>query len=241
LSGVGLAQFGEFGFVLTRLAQSNGVIEERQAAPLLAAGILSMFLTPLLARWAPHVRAGERLLAVLERVIGVRGIDEPDPGHAAISGHVIVVGFGLAGRYATKALLDAQVPVLALELNANNVKRGREAGLPVYYGDATSEEALRHARLDQARLVVLLMNDPQGAQRIVDTIRRTASHVPLLMRTRYLLERPNLIALGASEVVVEEVEGTLEIITRMLAALEVPEAQIESQLGQVRRATAGAS
>lgn len=241
LSGVGLAQFGEFGFVLTRLAQSNHVIEEHQAAPLLAAGILSMFLTPLLARWAPHVRAGERLLAVLERMIGVRGIDEPEPGHAALSGHVIVVGFGLAGRNATQALMAAEIPVLALELNANNVRNGRDLGLPVYYGDATSEEALRHARLEQARLVVLLMNDPQGAQRIVDTIRRTASHVPLLMRTRYLLDRPRLLALGATEVVVEEVEGTLEIITRMLSTLQVPVAQIDVQLTQVRRSTSGSA
>lgn len=241
LAGVGLAQFGEFGFVLTRLAESNGVIDEPQAAPLLAAGILSMFLTPLFARWAPHVRAGERLLAALERVIGVQGIDEPDPGHAAISGHVIVVGFGLAGRFATQSLMTAQIPVIALELNANNVKKGREAGLPVYYGDATSEEALRHARLDQARLVVLLMNDPQGAQRIVDTIRRTASHVPLLMRTRYLLERPRLLALGASEVVVEEVEGSLEIITRMLDTLQVPREQIDAEVAHVRSATASTS
>src|SRR5690606_35776603 len=105
------------------LAESNGVIDEPQAAPLLAAGILSMFLTPLFARWAPHVRAGERLLAALERVIGVQGIDEPDPGHVAISGHVIVVGFGLAGRFATQSLMTAQIPAIALELNANNVRK----------------------------------------------------------------------------------------------------------------------
>ncbi len=237
LSGVGLAQFGEFGFVLTRLAQSNGVIEEAQAAPLLAAGISSMFLTPLLARWAPHVTAGEKILAALGRVIGVRSIDEPEPGHDAIDGHVIVVGFGLAGRFATESLIEAKIPVLTLELNANNVRVGRELGLPVYYGDATSEEALRHARLPSARLVVLLMNDPQGAQRIVDTIRRIAPQVPLLMRTRYLLERPRLLKLGATEVVIEEVEGALEVIRRMLSTLKVEGPQAEAQLEHVRAAT----
>src|SRR5687768_15738674 len=76
LAGVGLAQFGEFGFVLTRLAQSHGVIDEDATAPLLAAGIGSMFLTPLLVRAAPHITAGERLLAPLEKLIGVRSIDE---------------------------------------------------------------------------------------------------------------------------------------------------------------------
>ena len=50
-----------------------------------------------------------------------------------------------------------------LELNADNVRRGKALGLPVYYGDATSEEALGHAHLASARLLVLLMNDPQAA------------------------------------------------------------------------------
>ena len=75
LAGVGLAQFSEFGFVLTRLAQSSGLIDDAAAQPLLAAGILSMFITPILVRAAPHVTAGERLLAPLERLIGVRSID----------------------------------------------------------------------------------------------------------------------------------------------------------------------
>ncbi len=79
----GLAQFGEFGFVLTRLARARAASStaERESKPLLAAGIASMFLTPLLVRAAPHITAGERLLAPLERLIGVRSIDEADEGH----------------------------------------------------------------------------------------------------------------------------------------------------------------
>ncbi|HET9933851.1 MAG TPA: cation:proton antiporter, partial [Polyangiaceae bacterium] len=197
LAGVGLAQFGEFGFVLTRLAQSSGVIDEASAAPLLAAGIGSMFLTPLLVRAAPHVTAGERLLGPLERLIGVRGIDEvdeEDAAHSRISGHVVIVGFGLAGKFAARVLQETRTPFVVLELNADSVRRGKESGLPVYYADATSEEALRHAHVEHARLVVLLMNDPQAAARVVDTVRRVAPSVPILMRTRYMLEREALFA-----------------------------------------------
>ena len=81
LAGVGLAQFGEFGFVLARLGESQRRgRRRRRSRPLLAAGIASMFLTPLLVRVAPHITAGERLLAPLERLIGVRSIDEADDG-----------------------------------------------------------------------------------------------------------------------------------------------------------------
>ncbi len=234
LAGVGLAQFGEFGFVLTRLAKSSNVIDDATAGPLLAAGIASMFLTPLLVRAAPHITAGERLLAPLERLIGVRSIDEADVDPKSLEGHVLIVGFGLAGRVAGKALRACGAPFVVLELNADNVRAGKAMGLPVYYGDATSEEALRHAHVESARLVVLIMNDPQAAQRIVDTVRRVAPRVPVLARTHYLLERGGLIKLGASDVIAEEVEGAIAIVTRILGTIEIPRDAIDAKIQDVR-------
>jgi CPA2 family monovalent cation:H+ antiporter-2 len=236
LAGVGLAQFGEFGFVLARLAQSNGVVDEAAVSPLLAAGIASMFLTPLFVRAAPHITAGERLLAPLERLIGVRSIDEADETRK-LENHVVVVGFGVAGLLAARSLAAASAPFVVLELNADNVRRGKELGLPVYYGDATSEEALGHAHLPEARLVVLLMNDQQAAQRVVDTLRRLAPQVPVLMRTRYLAEREGLMKMGARDVVAEEVEGAVEVIARLLRAIEVPRNVIDETIQGIRSET----
>jgi CPA2 family monovalent cation:H+ antiporter-2 len=237
LAGVGLAQFGEFGFVLTRLAEKNGLVDQAAVAPLFAAGIGSMFLTPLLVRAAPHITAGERLLAPLERVLGVKGIDEADEQTEKLQDHVVIVGFGLAGHFAATTLRDSGAPFVVLELNADNVRKGKALGLPVYYGDATSEEALQHAHIASARLVVLLMNDPSAAQRVVDTLKRVAKGVPVLMRTHYLLERDALLNVGAKDVVAEEVEGAVEIISRMLRTLEVPRNVIDERIRDVRSAT----
>jgi CPA2 family monovalent cation:H+ antiporter-2 len=237
LAGVGLAQFGEFGFVIARLGAEHQVVTADAMQPLLAAGIASMFLTPLLIRIAPHITAGERLLAPLERRIGVRSITSSDAEAAALAAHVVVVGYGVAGQNVARTLLACEIPFVVLELNAENVRRGKAEGLPVYYADATSVEALGHARLADARLLVLLMNDPLAAQRVVDTARRVAPRVPMLMRTRYLLERAPLLALGAHDVVAEEVEGAVEIIVRMLRLLEVPRNVIDARLEVVRAAT----
>jgi monovalent cation:H+ antiporter-2, CPA2 family len=236
LAGVGLAQFGEFGFVLTRLAEQSGVVDVRATGPLLAAGILSMFLTPLLVRAAPHVTAGERLLAPLERLLGVRSIDEADQG-VTLEDHVVLVGFGVAGRLSAKALGRSGVRCVVLELNAENVRAGRAMGLPIFYGDATSEEALHHAHVDKARLVVLLMNDPAAARRVVDTLRRIAPEIPVLMRAHYHREREGLLALGAREVVSEEVEGAMEILSRLLRSVEIPRNTIERRIAEARRDT----
>jgi CPA2 family monovalent cation:H+ antiporter-2 len=237
LAGVGLAQFGEFGFVLTRLAKQSNVIDEHSTAPLLAAGIISMFVTPLLVRAAPHIRAGERLLAPLERLLGVRSIDDADQETEVLRDHVVIVGFGLAGRYAAESLRQCGRDFVVLELNAENVRKGRELDLPVYYGDATSEEALRHAHIEHASLVVLLMNDPPAALRIVDTLRRVSPATPVLMRTKYLSEREILVSLGAHDVVAEEVEGAVEVISRMLRRIEIPRNVIDDRVHEVRAET----
>lgn len=237
LAGVGLAQFGEFGFVLAKLGEASGVVSARDLQPLLAAGIASMFLTPLLVRAAPHVTAGERLLAPLERLLGAKAVDEVDDGQTRVHNQVVIVGYGVAGRLASQALSASGVSFMVLELNAETVRTARGQGLPVYYGDATSEEALGHAHLAEARLLILLMNDPQAAQRVVDTAKRVAPHVPILMRTRYLTEREMLIKIGARDVVAEEVEGAVEVIARMFRWLETPRNVIDERIKTLRAET----
>lgn len=238
LAGVGLAQFGEFGFVLTQLGESSKLVTRAEMSPLLAAGILSMFLTPLLVRMAPHVTAGERLLGPLARLLGVRTIDEVTPDQALkLSGHVVIVGFGVAGRLVAKALSSSGVSYVVLELNADAVRAARSTGEHIFYADATSEEALHHAHLERARALVLLMNDPQAAARVVSTAKRVAPNLPLLMRARYLLEKPTLVAQGATDVVAEEVEGAVEMIARVLRSLDVPRNDIDSRIRDARHST----
>jgi len=78
----------------------------------------------------------------LERLIGVRPINEAPAGARPLEQHVVIVGFGLAGRFAARSLAACSVPYVVLELNSETVRNARAQGLPVYYGDATSEEAL---------------------------------------------------------------------------------------------------
>lgn len=241
LAGVGLAQFGEFGFVLVKLGETAGVIDAESARQLLAAGILSMFLTPALVGIAPHITAGERLLAPLARLLGARSIYEADAeagaNHRAVKDHVVIVGYGVAGRLVAEALRRAQLPYVVLELNAEVVRQARATGAPVYYADATSLEALGHAHLGDAKALVLLMNDPSAAQRVTDSARRIAPTVPILTRARYLGERDYLLRIGATDVVAEEVEGGVEMLARLLRRLSVSRSVFITCLREARAAT----
>lgn len=230
LAGVGLAQFGEFGFVLIRLGTKAGVVNTEQTAPLLCAGIASMFLTPLMVYRAPHITAGERLLQPLAKLLGARSIDEDDALQPDPEQHVVLIGYGLAGKMVARSLKNLGIGHIILELNASNVREGQLNGDPVRYADATSLEALGHAHIEQAKAAVILINDPQATTRVVQTIRSVTPQLPIFVRTHYLREAEDLMGHGATDVVAEELEGGAEILARMLRAFALDPAQVHAEL-----------
>ena len=243
LAGVGLGQFGEFGFVLANLGEKAGVVDQQVLGPLMAAGISSMFVSPVLMRLAPAMTWAERAFSKLERLVfrshrpaGSAG-DDGEAQVGSLQNHVLLVGFGVAGRIAASLLKNSNVPYAILEISFEGVKRGRAESHPIHYGDATNAETLEHFHLAQARALVLLINDPAGAQRVLDTARRLAPKVPILLRARYLDEKEGLMAMGATDVVAEEVEGSVEVAARLLRWCDVPRNQIDARLREVREAT----
>ncbi len=234
LAGVGLAQFGEFGFVLVRLATQEGVVTDEAVAPLLNAGIISMFLTPLLVHKAPHITAGERVLDPLAKLLRARGADEMEQSTADVSGHVVVIGYGVAGNLVAASLKNQGIEHIILELNSNNVNVGRERGDPIFYADATSAEALGHAHVERARAVVIMINDTQATERVVEVVRRLVPDVPIFVRTQFLGRTDEFVRLGATNVVASEVEGGLEVLARVLRSLEIPRNVIQTEISKAR-------
>ena len=230
-AGVYLAQFGEFGFVLLTLAASEGLLGPADVRLLVTAGVFSMVLSRLAMSLAGEMHAGEALLRPLERLLRVRGIDEPRPEDAALSGHVLVVGYGVAGGLVTRSLRSIGPPYVVLELDAQRVRDAREHGAPVYYGDITSREVIGHARVEAARALILLINDPAAVRRAIAAVREACPEVPILVRTHYVGDRDDLLRLGATEVVCEELEGGTEISGHLLRTLGVDRPAIRWHIG----------
>jgi CPA2 family monovalent cation:H+ antiporter-2 len=230
LAGVGLAQFGEFGFVILRLGIHKNLVTAAAVSPVLCAGIISMFLTPLLIYRAPHVTAGEKLLGPLAKLLKVQSIEEVDTSGAKHRDHVIIIGYGLAGRMVARSLAQVGLDHIVLELNADNVRQARSRREPVYYADATSAEALTHSHVQTARAVAIVINDPQAAYRVIATVRRLNPTVPIFLRTHYLAEGKALREVGATDIVAEEVEGGAEVLNRLLRRLDIPEDVVHAQM-----------
>ncbi|MBN2083254.1 cation:proton antiporter [bacterium] len=208
LFGLGLAQFGEFGYLLLQAGKSppleSSLLSVDTSAILLAAGLISMFLTPLILAFSPHLSAGMALLRPMEKLLRVRGIDDPDECHSCLNGHVILAGLGPAGRMLLAALQAAAVPFLVLEMNSETVRRFRAKGVPVYYGDITSREALEHASLATAAAVIISFRDRSTVARAIAVINRLAPHVDLIVRAPFASQIAPLQQQGVTAVVVDE-------------------------------------
>mgnify|MGYP001370095924 CR=1 FL=1 len=239
VAGFGLAQFGEFGFVLLNTAASLETPlfdAQGEGRWLWAAALITMFVTPLVLRFSPQLAAGARLLRPLERLLGVRDMDE---GKAAehIQGHIVIAGYGVSGRMIASALKVVGVQYVILDMNAESVAEARKAGETAFYADVTSEEALHHAHAEHARAFVLTINDPGAAQRAIDTLKRVAPTVPLLVRARFVAEQAALMKQGATDVVSAELESAVEIMARVLRLMDVPRNVIDREVALVREQT----
>ena len=228
-SGIGLAQVGEFSFILGRAGVDAGLLPASMWQTMLGASIATMIATPSLLSVAPAVaswfRAGE----------GWHALGLAAGGIPPISGHVIVLGFGVGGRLVARAIRDLGVPYLILELNGATVTRAKADGERIFYGDATSPESLHAAQLDSAIAVVSLLSDPDAAERMVKTVRQLSPAIPIVVRTRYRLEAERLLALGATVAVAEELEASLEVVAQLLGRLHVAGNTIEALLDVFRR------
>ena len=229
-AALALSQVGEFSFVFGRSGVEAGLVSASDWQTLLAASIATMVVTPVVIGAAPGI---SRWLA------GDRSAPLETGAIPQLSGHVVVLGFGIGGQLVGRALTELGVRYLVLELNGSAVRTAREKGEPIFFGDATSPDALAAAGVERARAVVLVLSDPDASMLAVRTARTLSADVPIIARARYRKEADRLIAFGATMAVAEEFEASLEVLTQLLSRLHVPDDAVDVLLERFRRPTPG--
>jgi CPA2 family monovalent cation:H+ antiporter-2 len=151
-----------------------------------------------------------------------------------ISNHLIIIGYGINGSNLAKAARYSNIPYVVIELNAQLVKNTKAKKIPILYGDATQDHILEKVHLAKARAVVIAISDPAATRAIITNIRSVSQSVYLLVRTRYVRETNELLALGADDVIPEEFETSIQIFSRVLHNFLVPEDDIEHFVDSIR-------
>ena len=221
LAGFGLAQIGEFSFVLARQGAAAGVISARLEQAFLGAAILTMAATPFL------MRLGRRLAQV--------GAGAPGAGAVAeLRDHVLVIGFGVTGQAVARVLRETGMPFLAVDMVADVVEGGRRERMPVRFGDASRRGVLEEMGAERARAAVVAVGDPGATRRIVSQLRQANPTARILVRARRVGEIEELERLGADEAIPSEFETSIELLVRLLTHLGVPRHVVRVQESLIR-------
>jgi CPA2 family monovalent cation:H+ antiporter-2 len=218
-AGLSLCQMGEFSFVLLGVAGQAGLIEPVLQQRVIGASIATLLISPFLIRYAPTIAEtiAERL-----RHPGAAIPDAAEDDGAEPNSRVVVIGYGPAGQTLIRLLRSLDVPYIAVDTNPNAALTAADSGETVIYGDATRPQVLSHLRVWDARLVAVAISDPLATRRVVSRIHAMAPHTPILARTRYVREVDRLSSAGATTVVAEEFEGSIELVARALESFEFP-------------------
>jgi monovalent cation:proton antiporter-2 (CPA2) family protein len=175
LLAFGLAEVGEFAFVLIKLGTTEKVYSEAFAEPLMATVALSMALTPFLfialERWV--------LPAIAEPEA-----ERPQDEIAHADSPVVIAGYGRFGQMVGRILRANRIPVTILDLDPDMVAIVGRLGVKVYYGDASRTDLLHAAGCERAKLFVIAVDDKDEATKIAENVRHHYPHLKVLARAR---------------------------------------------------------
>jgi len=216
-----LAQSGEFALVLFSLAFQSELLSEILFQELLLVVLLSMLVTPLLADFAHR-------LIKKKKAGGESEADTP------VTAPIVLAGFGRVGRRIGEILTNAEKPFVALDVDAAIVERARGDGYPVFYGDVRKPEVLKAAGAREAQILIVTLDDCEAAEQIVMSFRRTHPEKNIYVRCQGLGQCRKLRELGATGVVSENVEASLELARISMMTAGVKHNQREAILADFR-------
>lgn len=226
-AGILLSQAGEFALVLFQGLHLQGIFPTSLYDLFTGIVVVTMALTPLLPLVITKVsslrlgKAKDTDSDTGSREIALAPETSTAP-EQKLSDHIIIVGFGIVGRAVAQAAEQIQIPYVVIEANYATVQNERKNGVPIYFGDAANEHVLEHFGIATARIIALTFPHAQFAKMIIRTVRHLNPSVPIVARTLFASEVPNLYTEGATVVICDELEsGTTffsEILKRYVAA-----------------------
>ena len=215
------AQGGEFAFVLYSAAASGGVIDARENAIFGSVVILSMAFTPLI------LIAADRLL---RRDASMEGVERAHN----LQGQALVIGFGRFGQIALQMLLARGAPASIIDTDPDRIREAERWGFKVYFGDGSRLDVLHHSGAEDAEVIMVCVDDPKVATRIVELVRHEFPQAKLLVRAYDRSHAVELIHAGVDYQIRETVESAYLMGAQGLRALGCSEAVVSETLQDIR-------
>jgi len=222
---IGLAQIGEFTFLLSHQAQSLNMMPQEGFSVVVTCALISITINPLLFKainplenW---LRNRRRLWVFLNyqaemkaRAANVR--TQADLVRQNKKPLAIVIGYGPVGQRVSTILRESGLQPVVVDLNVDTVSSLVSEGYPAIYGDGSHREILTAAGIGKAKYLLITVPDLTNAIAIVTTALELNPKIKILVRSRFLSAKPILEGLGVSDISFEE-EEVAKAMTEALA------------------------
>jgi len=226
-SGLLLGPGGEFSFVILTVGGSGALLTNTEVGMVLFVAALTMAMIPLLSRLGQLLAPRLVTKTPLDPSLSLPTIQDVAP-------RVVVAGFGRVGQTVAAMLEVHSVPYVAIDSDPDLVARQRGRGRPIYYGDMTGVELLRRLHLETARALVITVDDPDAAHRLVVSARAERQELLIIARARDAQHAAQLYKSGATDAVPETVEASLQLSEAVLVDIGMAMGPVIASIHQKR-------
>ena len=227
--GLGLAQIGEFSFVLASEGRSLGLVSRRVYLLILGTTAVTLIVTPFVSKLVPK-------LLELPWLKGI--VDEDKPIEVAADAprqdHVVVCGYGRVGSNLVRLLQEHNYPVVVIDQSESRIQQLREAGVAYVYGNAASLRVLEKAGVEQARSLAITLPDPMSSRLCLKRTLELSPKLDVVVRATQDKDIELFYQLGAREVVQPEFEASLELASHLLTGMGMLPLTIQTKMQQIR-------
>jgi len=220
LFALGLAQAGEFGFVLVSFTVANAVIPSPVADLLLLVIAMSMLLTPAL------FILYDRLIAPRYSRQQEREADEIPDGSG-----IIIAGHGRFGGIVNRALQAAGYQTTVVDYSSDQLKMLRRFGLSAYYGDATRPDLLHAAGIENAKILVIAIDNKEAATELARYMHEHHPHVHVIARAIDRWHVYDLWSAGCRDIIRETYDSSIRAARSAFEALGHSRAKADQLVG----------
>jgi CPA2 family monovalent cation:H+ antiporter-2 len=235
ISGLGLAQIGEFSFLVAILAMRAGLLSQDLHSLIVGVAVVSFLASPALMKLGTALYGRMRSWPAGDAVFAEEEFSRGKRRPPRMENHVILCGYGRVGSHIGEMLLEEKQPFLVIEYDHRIVTALQERNLPVLYGDSTSRLLLQVAAADRARLAVIALPDAISTRLTVRELRRINPDLPIVARVHLSEELEPTCAEGAHEVVQAEFEASLELMRHSLLRLGRDMEKVQARIDAIRQ------
>ncbi|MBP5972992.1 cation:proton antiporter [Brasilonema sp. CT11] len=232
--GLGLAQIGEFSFVLASEGQALGLVSRKVYLLILGTTAVTLVLTPFVLRLVPIVFDWVESIPWLKPYLS--GEDQPlgVAEELPIKDHVVVCGYGRVGRNLVKLLQQHNLPIVVIDQSESRIQQLREAEVPYVYGNCVSFHVLETAGVNTARGMAIALPDPMSTRLCVKRALEVSPDLDIVVRATNDKSIEVLYQLGAREVVQPEFEASLEMVSYILTDLGLSSSVVQREMQEIR-------